>query len=239
VPLKNLWKALEHCNISNSIIRAIKRLYENSFPKIKIGKQLSSGFRITKGLRQGCSLSSTLFKIYIQNALENWQKKCAKMGLEIQDMTIYTMLFADDQLLIAQDYEDLEYMTKKLIDEYELWGLKLNVKKTKYMTIGDTSRDLQLEDGKGIISNVNECTYLEVRITKVGNHEPEINDRINRGRAAITKLNSILWHCDVTPKTKTHIYHAIVNSAITYAAETWCLKAKTVAKLNSTEIDFW
>jgi len=33
------------------------------------------------------------------------------------------------QLLIAQDYEDLEYMTRKLMDEYELWGLKLNVKK--------------------------------------------------------------------------------------------------------------
>jgi len=39
------------------------------------------------------------------------------------------MLFVDDQLLIAQDYEDLEYMTRKLTDEYELWGLKLNVKK--------------------------------------------------------------------------------------------------------------
>jgi len=129
VPLQNLWKALEHHNISNSIIRAIKRLYENSFSKIKFGKQLSSGFHITKGLRQGCSLSPTLFKIYIQNASENWQKKCAKMVLEIQDTTIYTMLFADDQLLIAHDYEDLEYMTKKLTDEYELWGLKLNVKK--------------------------------------------------------------------------------------------------------------
>ena len=53
------------------------------------------------------------------------------MGLETQDMTIYTMLFADDQLLIAQDYEDLEYMTRKLIDEYELRGLKLNIKKKK------------------------------------------------------------------------------------------------------------
>jgi len=42
--LKNLWKALEHYNISNSIIRAIKRLYENSFSKIKIGKQLSSKY---------------------------------------------------------------------------------------------------------------------------------------------------------------------------------------------------
>ena len=75
------------------------------------------------------SLSPTLFKIYIQNVLENWQKKCAKMGLKIQDRTIYSMLFADDQLLIAQSYEEFKYMTRKLIDEYELWGLKLNVKK--------------------------------------------------------------------------------------------------------------
>jgi hypothetical protein len=39
------------------------------------------------------------------------------------------MLFADDQLLIAQNYEELQYMTGKLIEEYELWGLKLNVTK--------------------------------------------------------------------------------------------------------------
>jgi len=96
------------------------------------------------------------------------------------------------------------------------------------MAIVDTSSDLQLEDGKGIISDVNEYTYLGVRITKDGNHEPEINNRINKGREAITKLNSILWDRDVTPKTKTHIYHAIVKSSITYAAETWCLKAKTI-----------
>jgi len=154
VPLKNLWKTLKHYNISNSIIMAIKRLYENSFSNIKIGKQLSSGFYMTNGLQQGCSLSPTLFKIYIQNVLEHWQKKCARMGLEIEDTTIYSMLFSDDQLLIAQDYEDLEYMTRKLIDEYELWGLKLNAMKTNCMAIGDTSRDLKLEDGKGTISHV-------------------------------------------------------------------------------------
>jgi hypothetical protein len=77
------------------------------------------------------------------------------------------------------------------------------------------------------------------RITKDGNHEPEINDRISRGRAAIPKPNSILLDRDVTSKTKTHIYQAIAKSTITYAAETGCLKAKTLAKLNSTEMDFW
>jgi hypothetical protein len=65
------------------------------------------------------------------------------------------------------------------------------------------------------------------------------NDRINKGRAAITKLKGILWGRDVTPKTKTHNYHAIVKSTIKYAAETWCLTAKMVEKLNSTEMDFW
>jgi hypothetical protein len=51
---------------------------------------------------------------------------------------------------------------------------------------------------------VNEYTYLGVRITKDGNYEPEI-DRINTERAAITKLNSVLWHRDVTHKTKRFI----------------------------------
>jgi len=58
-------------------------------------------------------------------------------------------------------------------------------------------------------------------------------------QATIAKLNSILLDRDVTPKAKTHIYHAIVKSTITYATETWCLKAKTVTKLNSTQMDFW
>ena len=80
-----------------------------------------------------------------------------------------------------------------------------NLLKRILLAIGDTSRDSQLEDGKGIISNVNEYAYLRVRITKDGNHEPEINDRINRGRAAIMKLNSILWERDVTPKQR-HIF---------------------------------
>jgi hypothetical protein len=43
VPLKNLWRALEHHNISN-IIREIKILYENSFSKIKKRKSLLQDF---------------------------------------------------------------------------------------------------------------------------------------------------------------------------------------------------
>ena len=54
------------------------------------------------------------------------------MGVPIGDGsqdTIYTLLFADDQVLITQEYEDMEFMVKKLLEEYEKWGLKINLKK--------------------------------------------------------------------------------------------------------------
>jgi len=40
-------------------------------------------------------------------------------------------------------------------------GLKLNVKRTKYMAIGDTARDLQLEDGKGRVFKSKNCIKTE------------------------------------------------------------------------------
>jgi len=61
---------------------------------------------------------------------------------------------------------------------------------------------------------------LGIRITKDENYEPEINDRINKRGAAVSKINSILWDCYVTSKTKTHIHDAVLKSTITFAAKT-------------------
>ena len=33
--------------------------------------------------------------------------------------TIYTLLFANDQVLITQECEDVEFMVRKLLEEYE------------------------------------------------------------------------------------------------------------------------
>ena len=68
-----------------------------------------------KDLRQGCSLSPILFKIFLHTALLNWNKKCTGMdwiiGEESKD-TIYAPLLADDQVLIAQKYEDMGFMVR-------------------------------------------------------------------------------------------------------------------------------
>jgi hypothetical protein len=48
------------------------------------------------------------------------------MGLPIdQDYHLYNLLFADDQVVIAKDTEDAEYMFRKLTEEYLKWGLHI------------------------------------------------------------------------------------------------------------------
>ena len=94
--------------------------------------EISRGFKVTKGLKQGCCVSPTLFKIYLEQALKNWKKKCGGMGIPLNDgTTLYTLCFADDQVVLAQDREDLEYMARNLIEEYSKWGLEVNIKKKR------------------------------------------------------------------------------------------------------------
>jgi len=125
VPLNKLWEPLDRSTINTKFIGAIKSLYKGSNSKIKIGNLITQGFKVTKRLRQGCSLSPTLFKIYLERVLRNWKTKCQPMGVPIQNTHVYSLNFADDQILLAQDH-DMEYMARRLKEEYEKWGLAIN-----------------------------------------------------------------------------------------------------------------
>jgi len=58
---------------------------------------------------------------------------------------LYTLQFADDQVVLVGDKEDLEYMTSELKETYEKWGLDLNLNKTKYLFIRGTHNNLTLD----------------------------------------------------------------------------------------------
>ena len=58
--------------------------------------------------------------------------------------TVYTSVCRWSRVL-AVDKEDLEYMTRKLKETYEKWGLDMNFNKTKYLCIGGTHNNLKLD----------------------------------------------------------------------------------------------
>jgi hypothetical protein len=53
------------------------------------------------------------------------------MGIPIQNTYVYSPNFADVQVLLAQDHDDMEHMAIKLKEEYEKWGLAINLEKKK------------------------------------------------------------------------------------------------------------
>jgi hypothetical protein len=51
------------------------------------------------------------------------------MGIPVQNTYVYSLNFADDQVLLAQDLDDMEYLVRKLKEEYEKWGFTINLGK--------------------------------------------------------------------------------------------------------------
>jgi len=89
---------------------------------------------INKGVRQGCPLSPTLFNIYLDHIITKWQKQDIT-GIKLKkNQQPSTLLFADDQVVIA-DTEDnpqkAEHKLNQIITEYDL---AISLQKTKSMT---------------------------------------------------------------------------------------------------------
>jgi cell shape-determining protein MreC len=57
--------------------------------------------------------------------LRNWKRKCQPN----QNIYAYSLNFVDDQVLLAQDRDDLEHMTRKLKEEYEKLEQAINLEK--------------------------------------------------------------------------------------------------------------
>ena len=100
----------------------------------------------------------------------------------------------------------MEYMARKLKEEYEKWGLAVNLeKKTKYVCMGEGKEILKFDGGEEIKPYI-ECTYLGTKIDQLGDNTTEIKHRISQTRKAINALNSIWWHKNITKNRKLYIY---------------------------------
>jgi hypothetical protein len=237
IPLIKLWKALEETRLSYTLIKTVKELYRKSLSYVKMGGLLSERFELMKGLRQGCCIAPTLFKICIEKALNIWKRKCCGVGYNVDNTMIYTLQFADDQVMMAQSKEDWNIrMCRKLQEEYSKWGLIMNIAKTKYMYLGTDTNYLEVDNGD-IITGCTEYKYLGSICTKDGRDPKNIRHTMTQARKIIGALKGIWWSKDITKNRKKIIYNSMVISVLIYGAETWSLHEDGRKRINVTEMD--
>ncbi|KAL3275043.1 hypothetical protein HHI36_019815 [Cryptolaemus montrouzieri] len=152
-------------------------------PRIRVqGEKVEIGVETTKkvvGMKTGKSSSPE--GIYIENAEEQeaGSERYTVWELSWID-SVYTLQFA----------EDAEYIMRKLVGEYNNWGLMINFERTKYLCVGNYFNSLELDEGKDI-SGSREYTYLGVTFDDTGTDGKEIEKRITQAKQVIGCLDSV------------------------------------------------
>ena len=100
---------------------------------------------------------------------------------------------------MAKSEEELKSLLKKVKEESEKVGLKLNIQKTKIMASGPiTSWEIDAET----METVTDFIFLVSRITVDDDCSHEIKRSLILGRRALTNLDNILKSIDITLLTK-------------------------------------
>ena len=134
---------------------------------------------------------------------------------------------------MAESEEELKILLKKVKEESEKVGLKLNIQKTKIMVSGPiTSWQI---DGE-TMETVKDFIFLGSKITADNDCRHEIKRHLLLGRKAMTNLDSILKSRDITLSTKVHLVIAMVFPAVMYGCETWTIKKVEHQRIDAFEL---
>ena len=98
---------------------------------IFIENKLSQYVKIKRGVRQGCIFSPDLFNLNRENVFRELEDLD---GISVGGHNLTNLRFADDSMLVASSQQGLQDLLNKVVDESKKKGLKINRKKTVYVS---------------------------------------------------------------------------------------------------------
>src|SRR6218665_615976 len=94
--------------------------------------------------------------------------KSTEAGAKVGGQTVNNLRFVDDIDLVAEDDGQLQELTDEVRSSSQRFGLKINVEKTKTMTIGKQRKTVELKIKGESLEQVTEFIYLGGVITEDG-----------------------------------------------------------------------
>ena len=110
---------------------------------------------------------------------------------------------------------------RKVKEESEKVGLKLNIQKTKIMA---SSPIISWEIDEETVETVADFILGGSKIIAGGDCSHEIKRRLLLGRKVMTNIESIFKSRDITLSTKVHLVKAMVFPIVMYGCERWTVK---------------
>jgi hypothetical protein len=198
-------------------------MYSSVKSCVKSCGNYSDFFDISIGLRQGEIISPVMFSLFIED-LELYLQNNLNSGIDLQDICLILLLFADDMVLIDENPLDLQNSLNKLHEYCNKWGLEVNVNKTKIVVFrkrGGLRAGENWLYGQDNIEIVNDFNYLGVTLNYTGNFNLNTQTLYGKSLKALNNLVANLKKYETKPKIALQLFDSFIGSILMYASEVW------------------
>ena len=131
---------------------------------------------------------------------------------------------------MSKSAEGLQNCLNKLHSYSKLWGLTVNVNKTKTMVFNKGNRfinNVQFYFDNNLIETVKQFTYVGVLITPNGKFKQNQNNLKNKAMKALFSIKkSILCERMLNPRLCLKLFDTLIAPILSYASEIWATEIK-------------
>ena len=164
VKREKLIKVLKDYKVNANLIDIISNLYNNDQTIMNKNQQTEIEINVTCGIKQGCTASTTLFKLITYEIIKNLENSCIE-GFKDNNFRIKSLFYADDVLLLTHTVVEAEKAIDKLIEVGGECGLTINMIKSKILIFNMKEKPISIRG----IKVVREIKYLGVKINDTSN----------------------------------------------------------------------
>ena len=162
-----LWQKLANNGMSTKMLSAVRSLYQNVSACVRVNGYLTDWFKVNTGVRQGCSLSTILFNIFLNDIAV--MLKSLHKGVTIGNENVCILLYADDIVLIAENENDLQTMLTTLNDWCISNSMCINIGKSNIVHFRPDSlqrSEYIFKCGESVVQYANSYLYLGITLTE-------------------------------------------------------------------------
>ena len=226
---KKMIETMIKYKIHPNIIDIVSKVYKDDFTKIEIG-DLEENIDITSGIKQGCTGSTTLFKLITYEIIKELERNGE--SLEIDENNLNSLFFADDSLTMADTIEKARKNLKILTKISESFGLKINKEKSRKL-VYNNNEDIREIEGIQVTDTIK---YLGITIdNKKELFESHKKDILKRAKTFSNMMYLVTGKCVNKMLIGKTYWKNLILPSLLYGTGVMTFKAKEISKLQIAE----
>ena len=189
---------------------------------VRVNSATTKPFRVSVGLRQGCSLSPILFHICMDRIVKK-SESCG--GVKIGDCTVQRLLFADDLVLLDSTQNGLQHALDRFSDACSVAGMNISTTKAETMCLLRHPKQCSLQIDGVPLKQSEKFKYLGTSFTSDGTQNSELDICVGKASAVMRQLHcSVVLKQELCTRAKLSIFRSVYFPTLTYGHDCWIMR---------------